>query len=89
VTPEWVARATSPNRSENNRAYGFQWWLNSGNETLRYANLPRDAFFANGNRQQTTMALPSHNAVIVRLGWTDTSYPVNDRFSRILVTLQQ
>lgn len=88
VTQAWVKRATTPNGSNNYRAYGYQWWLNRGNEALRYADLPEDAFFANGNRQQTTMVLPSHNAVIVRLGWTDTLYPINDRFSRILDMLQ-
>ncbi len=88
VTPDWVARATSPNDSENYRAYGFQWWLNRGNEALRFADLPEDVFFANGNRQQTTMVFPSRDTVIVRLGWTDTLYPVNDRFSRILAKLR-
>jgi len=89
VTPEWVAKATTPNASENYRAYGFQWWLNRGNDTLRFPDLPEDAFFANGNRQQTTMVFPSHNTVIVRLGWTSALYPINQRFYRIVTALTQ
>lgn len=89
VTAEWVASATSPNASDNYGAYGYQWWLNRGNETLRFADLPEDAFFANGNRQQTVMVFPSHDTVIVRLGWTAGSYPVNDRFNQILIALAQ
>lgn len=87
VTPQWVADATSPNVSNNYPAYGYQWWLNRGNDTLRFPDLPANAFFANGNRQQTVMVFPSLNTVIVRLGWTATSYPVNDRFKEILAVL--
>ncbi len=87
VTADWVQRATTPNSSRNDRAYGYQFWLNSGNENLRYRDLPADAYYANGNRQQLVMVVPSADAVIVRLGWTGGRYPVNDNFSRMLAAL--
>ncbi len=88
VTEEWVQRATSPNSSENDKAYGYQWWLNRGNDQLRYAELPEEMFYANGNRQQLVMVFPSQQAVVVRLGWTAGRYPVAQNFSRILQALQ-
>lgn len=88
LSPDWVVRATSPNQSQNDRAYGYQWWLNAGNEQLRFETLPADAFYANGNRQQLVMVIPSRQAVIVRLGWTADAYPVADNFARLLQALQ-
>ena len=87
VTEAWIARATSPNQSENDKAYGYQWWLNRGNESLRFPELPEDVYYANGNRQQLVMVFPSQQAVIVRLGWTSGRYPVADNFARILEAL--
>ena len=87
VTESWVSRATSPNQSDNDKAYGYQWWLNRGNEKLRFQALPKDLFYANGNRQQLVMVFPSQKAVIVRLGWTSGRYPVTDNFAKILNSL--
>jgi len=87
VTEAWVARATSPNQSENDKAYGYQWWLNRGNQTLRFPELPEDVYYANGNRQQLVMVFPSQQVVIVRLGWTSGRYPVAENFARVLEAL--
>ena len=87
VSEDWVRRATTPNESANDRAYGYQFWLNRGNDSLRFQDIPEDAYYANGNRQQLVMVLPSLDAVIVRLGWTSGRYPVNENFSRILAEL--
>lgn len=87
VTEDWIRRATSPNSSNNDKAYGYQWWLNRGNEQLRYSQLPADAYFANGNRSQVLMVVPSRDTVIVRLGWSGTGYPVNENFAAILEAL--
>lgn len=84
VAEDWVVRATQPNNSDNQKAYGFQWWLNDGNAQLRWPDIPADAYAANGNRQQNLMIIPSEELVIVRLGWTAGRYPVNERFSEIL-----
>ena len=85
VTPQWVARATAPNNSHNEKAYGYQFWLNQGNSELRWPDLPTDSFAAMGNRKQVVMVIPSENTVIVRLGWTHGSYyPTNDNLSALL-----
>ena len=87
VAAEWVTRAITPNNSGNEKAYGYQWWLNDGDDTLRFPTLPADAYFASGNREQTVMVIPSENTVIVRLGWTSGNYPEGLRFRRILDAL--
>lgn len=83
VSEDWVAQSTAPNSSENNRAYGYQWWLNGGGDDLRWPDLPADVFAAQGNRQQVLMVLPAQELVMVRLGWTSGSYPINERMARI------
>ncbi|MFT4887379.1 MAG: CubicO group peptidase (beta-lactamase class C family) [Pseudohongiellaceae bacterium] len=87
VTQDWIDRATAPNTTENQKAYGYQWWLNRGNEYLRWPDIPNDAYAAQGNRQQNMMIVPSKNVVIVRLGWTAGRYPVNQNFSEIIAVL--
>lgn len=84
VSEDWVVRATSPNNSDNNRAYGYQWWLNRGNRSLRWPDLPDDAYAAQGNREQSVTVIPSQNLVVVRLGWTSGDYPINDRIAVML-----
>lgn len=87
MSEDWVVRATTPNSSENQRAYGYQWWLNRGNAELRWPDIPMDAYSAQGNRQQYLMVVPSLDLLIVRLGWTAGGYPVNERFSEIIESL--
>ncbi|MEH6551485.1 MAG: serine hydrolase [Pseudomonadales bacterium] len=84
VTEDWVKRAVTPNESENTKAYGYQFWLNQGDEQLRWSDLPQDSYAARGNNDQTVMTIPSANVVIVRLGWTKSGYPENENFSEIL-----
>ncbi|MCG8413409.1 MAG: beta-lactamase family protein [Pseudomonadales bacterium] len=84
VTEEWVERATTPNQSDNDKAYGYQWWLNAGNDDYRYPNLPEDMYYANGNRQQSVMVIPSRDIVVVRLGWTAGRYPLGQHVEQIL-----
>lgn len=87
VSPDWVARALQPNGSENDPAYGYQWWLNRGGEELRWPDLPEETFAAQGNREQRLMVIPSRDMVIVRLGWSDGDYPDNQRFAELLEAL--
>ena len=83
-----MARATAPNGSENFRAYGYQFWLNRGNDSLRWPGLPEEAYAMQGNREQTVMIVPSAGAVLVRLGWTSGTYPMEQRFSQLLARLE-
>jgi CubicO group peptidase (beta-lactamase class C family) len=81
---DWVRRAREPNGSDNEPRYGYQFWLNGGGESHRWPGLPDDAFAMLGNRQQVVMMIPSRNAVIVRLGWSDGGYPVSDHFAALV-----
>lgn len=84
LNKEYVQAAQQQNTSENYHAYGYQFWLNQNTDNLEYPQLPTDAYFMMGNRKQAVMIAPSEDAVIVRLGWTKGSYPMNERFSQIL-----
>ncbi|AOS96494.1 6-aminohexanoate-dimer hydrolase [Microbulbifer aggregans] len=84
LTEEWVQRAATPNASDNEPRYGYQFWLNSGSDALRYPELPADTYFMQGNRKQVVMISPSTNTVIVRLGWSSGSYPVGENFAELL-----
>ena len=84
LSSDWIRRATQPNRSENEPRYGYQFWLNSGGKALRWPNLPEDAFAMQGNREQIVLMIPSRNLVLVRLGWTDVRYPVDEIFSELM-----
>ncbi|WP_237068035.1 serine hydrolase domain-containing protein [Microbulbifer guangxiensis] len=84
LSEEWVQRAAMPNDSENEPRYGYQFWLNDGGDTLRYPELPADAYFMQGNRKQVVMISPSTNTVVVRLGWSAGGYPVGENFAELL-----
>ena len=84
LSEEWVKRAATPNASENDPRYGYQFWLNGGGTELRWQQLPESAYAMNGNRAQTVMILPNQNMVLVRLGWTAGRYPLEQNFSEIL-----
>lgn len=87
VSEEWIDSAMSPNNTINDRAYGFQWWLNHGNPEVEWPALPEDTISAQGNRQQYLVVIPSLELVIVRLGWTAETYPINERFAEIVGAL--
>ncbi len=88
VSEAWVEQSTRPNSSRNQKDYGYQWWLNTGESSPRWPDLPADAYAAQGNRQQSLMVIPSENLVIVRLGWTSGEYPANERFAQIVEALR-
>ena len=74
LAPDWVQRATFPSAALNDPRYGYQFW----------PGLPRDAYAMMGNRGQVVMIIPSERTVIVRLGWSASDYPVDERFSSLL-----
>lgn len=84
LSEDWVARASAPNHSRNDPRYGYQFWLNGGGSELRYPQLPEDAYFMLGNREQAVMIAPSTNTVVVRLGWTAGDYPTGENFAELL-----
>ncbi|NOX50893.1 MAG: serine hydrolase [Gammaproteobacteria bacterium] len=88
ISESWVARATQPNTSNNEPNYGYQFWLNSGGDSLRWPQLPADSYAMSGNRHQTVMIVPSRGAVVIRLGWSPAGYPMEENFNQLLDALQ-
>ena len=84
VSQQWVADSTQPNGSDNEKAYGYQWWLNRGDSLVRWPDLPGNTYAARGNREQRLMVFPDAELVIVRLGWSPSDYPDNQNFKQIL-----
>ncbi|BCD97465.1 serine hydrolase domain-containing protein [Marinagarivorans cellulosilyticus] len=89
LNAEWVQQAQSPNRSKNDSRYGFQLWLNQGDDhqPLRWPSLPANSFAARGNRGQLIMVVPEYQLVIVRLGWGKPKYPEDAAVAKILAHL--
>jgi len=87
ILPEgWVDFIRTPAPAAEEKQYGGQFWLNAGG---RHPDIPRDAFWAAGAWGQVTMAIPSRDMVIVRLGhaqYADDSFDtyLNDIYGRIL-----
>lgn len=78
----------SPNSSKNERRYGYQLWLNKGEDKLRWPLFPKDAASMQGSKGQYVLILPTHKAVVVRLGWTSKYYDINQRLTTIVDALQ-
>ncbi|MDU0352907.1 serine hydrolase [Paraglaciecola aquimarina] len=87
LSQEWVVAAQTPNNSDNEPRYGYQFWLNSGSNELRWPSLPVGSFAMSGSKNQRVMMIPSHNTVVVRLGWS-SHYPINENVAKILATLE-
>ena len=87
LSPDWVKASINPNHSDNDPRYGYQFWLNRGGDSLRWPELPEDAYAMSGNRAQSVMIVPSRNTVLVRLGWTAGRYPMQSNFAEILSLL--
>lgn len=92
ILPEgWVDFISTPAPAAEEQQYGGQFWLNAGG---RHPDIPRDAFWAAGAWGQVTMAIPSRDMVIVRLGhaqYADDSFDrhLNDVYGRILRAVEE
>jgi CubicO group peptidase (beta-lactamase class C family) len=75
VLPDgWVTYTTSPAPANPQRHYGAHFWLEVPAEYSGEGSpLPKDAFHAAGHEAQFVTIVPSHDAVVVRLG--RTRYP--------------
>ena len=75
VAPAWQA--------DNRPIYGAFFWIN-GDATLP---VPREAYYMSGAGGQTTLIIPSHDLVVVRLGHFKGSSPGEQAFNRALTLL--
>jgi len=69
-----VTYTTTPTPNALQGQYGAQWWLNAGSEASekdrKWPELPPDIFYADGHDGQFIVVIPSHDLVLVRLGFT-------------------
>ena len=75
--------------------YGAQTWIAGnpvGGSCKANPGVPEDTLYMGGHWGQTVAMVPSHNAVVVRLGWTFNGEEVFDRcefLSDVLKTLPE
>lgn len=77
LAPAWEA--------DKRPIYGGFFWINGDG---RYP-VPRDAYFMAGAGGQTTMIIPSHDLVVVRLGHYKGSGPGEESFKKALALLME
>lgn len=74
LSKHWLNFAITPTTAAPRPVYGAQLWLNhaeaGGERRKLYPDLPTDTVMARGHSFQIVAAIPSQDAVIVRLGWT-------------------
>lgn len=74
LSKEWLDFAVTPTKAAPRPVYGAQLWLNhaeaEGERRKLYPDLPEDTVMARGHSFQIVAAIPSQDAVLVRLGWT-------------------
>lgn len=76
ILPEdWMKYSTTPTAHVPMNEYGAQFWLNVGDKddpkNRRWPSLPHDAYGLSGFQGQSVVIIPSHDAVIVRMGLTE------------------
>ena len=77
VAPAWQA--------DHRPIYGGFFWINGDGELP----VPREAYFMSGAGGQTTLIIPSHDLVVVRLGHFKGSAPGDEAFKRALALLME
>ena len=75
VAPAWQA--------DQRLIYGAFFWIN-GDGAMP---VPREAYYMSGAGGQTTLIIPSHDLVVVRLGHYKGSTPGEQAFNRALALL--
>lgn len=85
VSEDFVQRSIAPNSAEQeqDRDFGYNWWLNTDPVSPRWPSLSPTAYAAKGSREQRVMVLPEQRLVIVRLGWSAEPYRDDRNFSEI------
>lgn len=63
--PTWAKYVATPTPTSE-KQYGAQFWLNAGG---KMPDVPRDVYYADGFQGQRVFIIPSHDMVVVRLGY--------------------
>jgi CubicO group peptidase (beta-lactamase class C family) len=77
VAPAWEA--------DHRPIYGGFFWINGEGELP----VPKEAYYMSGAGGQTTLIVPSHDLVVVRLGHYKGSGPGEESFARALALLME
>ena len=77
VAPAWAA--------DNRPIYGGFFWINGTGSFP----VPKDAYYMSGAGGQTTLMIPSHDLVVVRVGHYKGSGPGAESFNRALALLMK
>ena len=91
----WDLAGTSAVAEGEGAGYGAQTWIAGnpvGGSCKANPGVPEDTLYMGGHWGQTVAMVPSHNAVVVRLGWTFNGEEVFDRcefLSDVLKTLPE
>jgi CubicO group peptidase (beta-lactamase class C family) len=81
----WVAYTRTP-ADASNGGYGAQFWLN---QLKKLPDVPEDMFSCNGHRGQRVFIIPSHNLVVVRLGFSEEGFNHNEFLKGILAAIKK
>ena len=72
LPPNWVKESIQPSVADQQKHYGYQFWLNGYDEKdpakRLYPDVPADMFFADGYGGQDVYIIPSEKLVVARLG---------------------
>ncbi|HWC75838.1 MAG TPA: serine hydrolase, partial [Blastocatellia bacterium] len=77
IAPAWEA--------DKRPVYGAFFWINGQGDFP----VPKEAYYMAGAGGQTTMIIPSHDLVVVRMGHFRGSRPGNDAFRKALAILME
>lgn len=93
LPPGWLKRASTPSISEGpGLGYGAQSWL-YGNRVAgdckAYPGVPEDTVAMGGHWGQMVAVVPSHDAVVVRMGWIHGPYDECKLLSDVVSTLSK
>ncbi|MBC7791518.1 MAG: serine hydrolase [Anaerolineae bacterium] len=82
---KFVSTLASAWKADNRPIYGGFFWINGEGELP----VPREAYYMAGAGGQTTLIIPSHDLVVVRLGHYKGSEVGSSGFNRALTLLMQ
>lgn len=84
LLPEgWVEYTCRPTEGSGGQ-YGAMFWLNRSGE---FTDVPEDMLFADGFKGQRIFILPSHDLVVVRMGYSSETVDFNRFLADILALL--
>lgn len=81
--PSWSKYVATPTPTSE-KQYGAQFWLNAGG---KMPDCPKDIYYADGFQGQRVFIIPSHDMVIVRLGYDHID--MNALVKEVLASVKQ